>query len=808
MQQPRTEPFFTERGWVPADFQWHVWDAIERGESGLVHSSTGSGKTLAVWMGYLRRASRQPGLKAIWITPLRALALDTHQALVEACEGKGLTWRIELRTGDTSSSLKSKQLKDLPDVLITTPESLELLLSQSDAKTWLQALEFVVVDEWHELLGSKRGVLTELSLARLRAWNPQLMTWGLSATLGNVIEAAEVLCAKPATLVRGNIEKEIVIDSLLPESMERFPWAGHLGHVMIPKVVEELESSGTCLIFINTRAQAEIWFQKILELRPQWSKTIALHHGSLEKAVRQEVELGLKEGWLRAVVCTSSLDLGVDFSPVDRVFQVGSPKGVSRLLQRAGRSGHRPGVPSRVTCVPTHAMELVDIAAARKGAELGRIEARETLGSCLDVLVQHLVTTALGGGWHADSMRREVQSTHTFRHLTDAEWEWCLDFITRGGESLRAYPQFQRVLRDRDHFSVQDRTVAQRHRMGIGVIVSDAQVKVAYLKGGAIGTVEESFASRLKKGDTFIFGGTALEFVMMKEMTCYVRKARSLKGVVPRWGGGRMPLSSELSQSAREILDEAQDGVFNSPEMELAQEMLAVQQRWSAIPPSDALLIEQIQQKEGHSLFFFPFEGRLVHEGLAALLAYRLSREESVTFTLACNDYGFELLSNVPLEVSPSRIRAALSPHQLAEDIVQCLNQTEMAKRQFREIARVAGLIFQGFPGQPRSAKQTEMSSSLLFEVFSRYDPDHPLMRQAEREVLERNLEQSRLAQCMTRLSQAEILITDPPRPTPFAFPLLVDRLRETVSSESAEQRIMALVASLEADASRSQSAV
>lgn len=791
------QAWFEAQGWTPLPFQAEVWDRIAKGESGLVHSSTGSGKTYAVWLGLLNQAPRKKGLKAIWITPLRALAHDTTQSLLAPLEFFGLDWVVEMRTGDTTVAQRKKQLKTAPDAMVTTPETLTLLLSDPSGKELLSDLELIVVDEWHELIGSKRGTQTELALARLRRWNPSVRTWGLSATLGNMDEAADVLGVKQA--VRGEQDKEIVVDSVLPRNIERFPWAGHLGTHMIPWVADELESAESALIFTNTRAMSEIWYRALLTLRPEWEPLIGLHHGSLDRADREAVELGLRDGKLKAVVCTSTLDLGVDFSPVDRVFQVGSPKGVARIIQRAGRSGHRPGVPSRVTIIPTHALELIDIAAVRHAVAARRVEARIPLLAPLDVLVQHLVTVALGGGFRANELYDEVRQTYAFRNLSADDWQWCMDFVTKGGQCLHAYPEFHKVIFDGEKYIVDSRAIALRHRMAIGTIVSDSAVKVAYLKGATLGTIEESLAGRLRKGDKFVFAGKMLEFVMMREMTVYVKRSISPKGHVVRWAGGRMALSSELAASVRDRLEEAHNGILDDPETKFASPLLSLQNEWSALPDRGDLLIESVQTREGHHLFFYPVEGRLVHEGLAALFAFRLSRIRPISFTLAANDYGFELLSPDPAPLREGLDEGGLfDTYNLVEHIMGSLNATELARRQFREIARVAGLVFPGYPGAPKTNRQVQASSGLFYDVFAKFEPENRLLMQADREVLEKQLEESRFAETLTRLQNSRVVLTEPPRPTPFAFPLLVDRLRESLSSEALEDRIRKMVESFE----------
>jgi len=809
------ETWFASRGWTPFDFQREVWNAYRAGESGLVHAATGTGKTLAAWGGPLLewmssavstarnpRRDRTPPLRVLWITPLRALAADTEAALRQPLEDLEIPWSLESRTGDTSATLRARQRRRLPTALITTPESLSLLLTRNDAAGIFADLRLVVVDEWHELMGTKRGVLVELALARLRCHQPDVRTWGLSATIGNLTDAADALLGvrhpRAFRIVRGVDPKDVVIDALIPPVIERFPWAGHLGTPMVPQVVAALEEAASAIVFTNTRSQTEMWYQAILAARPDWAGTIALHHGSLDRKRREWVENGLRTGKLRCVVATSSLDLGVDFSPVDRVLQVGSPKGVARLLQRAGRSGHRPGATSRVTCAPTNALELVEVAAARDGVEQGLLEARSPVERPLDVLAQHVVTVALGGGFVADQLLGEVRSTRAYAGLSDAEWAWVIEFLTSGGDALRAYPEYARITLVGDRYVVTNDEIARRHRMSIGTIVGDAQIGVAYLRGDSLGSVEESFVARLKPGDRFVFAGTPLEFVRVRDMKAWVRRAPNGKGAVPRWAGSRLPMSGQLAELLRARFGEAGRGVVRGPEMAALQPLFAVQRKWSHIPAPDELLIEQVKTREGWHLFVYPFEGRLVHEGLSALCAYRLARHAPITFSMASNDYGFELVSPTEPPLAAALEASLFSPENLIDDIRAALNATEMARRQFRELARVAGLVFPGFPRAGKTARQLQMSSGLFFDVLRQYDPGNLLLSQAAREVLERQLESTRLDATLHRLMKSTVVVRHPKRVTPFGFPLVVDRNREKVSSEALADRIRRMQLALE----------
>jgi ATP-dependent Lhr-like helicase len=822
MARPAARPstaWFAARGWKPFAFQKDVWRAVRDGQSGLLHASTGAGKTYAVWFAALDRLVKSPKqpagearprirkaamapLTVLWITPMRALAADTARALQAPLDELEIPWNLGVRSGDTDSAERARQGRRLPSTLITTPESLTLLLTRADARETFATLQMLVVDEWHELLGNKRGVQLQLALARLRRWNPQLLVWGLSATLGNLEHAREVLMPD-GKVVEGHIAKDLRIDTLLPASIERFPWAGHLGLRMLPQVVAELESSSTALVFTNTRSQSETWYQAILGARPDWAGLIALHHGSLSREVRDWVEQALKEGRLKAVVCTSSLDLGVDFLPVERVLQIGSAKGVARLMQRAGRSGHAPGRPSRATLVPTHSLELLEAAAVQTAVAQRRVEARLSPEKPLDVLVQHLVSMALGGGFFAEPMRDEVRSAWAYRELTDEEWQWALAFIRHGGQSLTAYPDYRRAEPDENGlWQVPDARLARRHRMAVGTIVSDASLLVKYWSkgggGGSLGSVEEGFIARLRPGDCFLFAGRVLELVRVENMTVYVRRANGRSAAIPRWNGGRMPLSGELADAVLQTLAEASRGEYPSPEMRLLRPLLEVQQAWSALPDANRLLAEVMKSREGWHLFLYPFAGRSVHLGLASLLAWRLARAQPLSLSIAVNDYGLELLCASEVDFQQRLGPTLLDSDDLLADVLASLNAGELARRRFREIARIAGLVFGGYPGAPKSLRQLQASSALYFDVFRQHDPDNLLLGQAQQEVLRQELDVQRLQQTLRRLRELPLDIRPIRRATPFAFPLMVERFRESLTSEKLADRIKRMVADLE----------
>ena len=801
------ENWFAGKDWTPFPFQLRAWQAYLDGQDGLVNAPTGSGKTYSLVLPILLEGLRERGgegergrgseggLRAIWITPIRALTREIQAAAQRAADDLGLDWRVAIRSGDTSSNERTKQKRKPPEILITTPESLHLLLAGKDRAAFFGNLRVVVADEWHELIGSKRGVLVELALSRLRGMRPDLRTWGISATIGNLAEAADILLGReprprPAGIIRSEEPKRLEVVSILPDEIETFPWAGHLGIKLLQKVIPIIHEGGSTLIFTNTRAQCEIWYQRLLEADPDLAGAIAMHHGSLSRELRDWVEDALHQGILKAVVCTSSLDLGVDFRPVETVVQIGSPKGVARFVQRAGRSGHGPGRTSRIYFVPTHSLELIEGAGLRAAIRDGSVEQRLPYLRSFDVLLQFLVTLAVGGGFRPEEILPEIRRTYSYYSITDAEWAWCLDFITTGGNSLGAYDEYQKVAIEEGVYRVTDRRIATMHRLGIGAIVSESTLLVKYLKGGTIGSIEEFFVSQLKPGDTFWFAGRSLELIRIKDMTVQVRKSRSKKGKIPSWLGGRLPLSGQLSAYLRQAVAQLGEGRTEPVELAKLQPLAAVQARRSHVPSEAEFLIEYFQDREGYHLLMYPFEGRFVHEGLGALIAYRLSRLQPISFSIAMNDYGFELLSDVPIPIEEGLGSDLFSYADLTGDIHRSVNATELARRRFRDIAAIAGLVFKGYPGRKKREKHLQSSSQLFFDVFSQYEPDNLLLLQAYEEVMTFQLEEARLRAALERIGRQKVILSRPSKATPFSFPILVDRLRERVSSEKLEDRI------------------
>ncbi|MFY9464389.1 MAG: ligase-associated DNA damage response DEXH box helicase [Sediminibacterium sp.] len=810
------QAWLKSKSFKPFSFQEETWQYILDGESGLVNAPTGCGKTYSVFLGALMQfindhpedysKLKNNRLQLLWITPLRALAKDIGRAMEEAIESLGMQWKVGIRNGDTPVAERAKQKKNMPEVLIITPESLHLILTQKGYPELFRSLRIIAVDEWHELMGGKRGVQTELAINRIihaglssarqgRSGQQHNATqlWGISATIGNLTEAKDVLLStlnKAGVIVKADIHKPIEVHTIIPDEIERYPWSGHLGIKLAATLVPIIEQSKTSLIFINTRGMSETWYQTLLTIAPQLAGAIALHHGSIEQELRLWVEEALHTEKLKAVVCTASLDLGVDFRPVDTVIQVGSPKGVARFLQRAGRSGHRPGEVSKIYFLPTHSLELVEAAALKTAIAEEAIESKEPMLLCYDVLLQYLCTLAIGEGFRAEEIYAEIKSTWCYADLQENEWQELLHHLTDGGNALQQYDEYHKVELEGGVYRINNKRIAMRHRMHIGTIVSDAMLKVKFMSGGYVGVIEEWFISRLEPGDVFTLAGRNLELVMIKDMTVLVRKSSAKKSIVPSWNGGRMSLTANLGHILRQTFAQALTPLAGI-ELQSLQGLFELQRDLSHIPREDELLIEQIEDRDGFHLLVYPFEGRQVHEAMSAILAYRIGQIRPISFSISMNDYGFELLSDQPIPVDDSNAAELFTDENLLADIQKSINSTEMAKRKFRDIAVIGGLIFQGFPGQHQKARHLQSSASLLFKVFEEYDPGNILLRQAYNEVLVQQMDEVRLRQALQRISQSRIVLTFSQKLTPLSFPIIVDGLnRNNLSSEKLEDRI------------------
>jgi len=787
-----------EKGHEPFSFQSQTWERYHNNFSGMVVAPTGFGKTfsvfLAVVIDYLNHPNKyKKGLKLIWISPLRSLAKDLAKAMSAVVEEIGLDWEVAVRNGDTPTNVRRKQERLMPDVLLTTPETLHLLFSQKKNSRWFKNVACIAVDEWHELLGSKRGVLTELAIARIKKLSSKTRIWGISATIGNLEEAKNVLIpyALKTTMIRAKEKKKIEIVSVLPDEVEELSWAGHLGKKMSSKIIPIIYENNTTLIFTNTRNQSELWYQIIIEEAPDLIGQIAIHHGSIDKVQRNWIEEAISEGLLKAVVCTSSLDLGVDFKPVDCVIQIGSAKGIARFMQRAGRSGHSPFEVSKMYAVPTHSLQLIEVAAVKEAIKQNEIETRHPYVLTYDILVQFLVTLAVGEGFKAVDTFELVKEVHAFQYLTKEEFDWCIHFITNGGNTLNSYEEFHKVVLDDDGvYRVRSRRIAMMHRMNIGVIVGEVMMYVKFFSGGYIGMIEEFFISKLKKGDAFVLGGKVVEMQQIKDMTVLVKRSKKKKAITPSWLGGRLPLTSYLTHFLRLKLNDALTPNNREKELKFLHPLLKRQENNSHIPKSDEFLVEKIETKEGHHLFVYPFEGRLVHEIMASLIAYRISKIKKLTFTIAQNDYGFELLSDQEIPLHKDNINSIFSKENLIQDVTASINASEMASRKFRDIAVVAGLVVQSQPGNKKSNKSLQSSSGLIFRVLNDYEPNNLLLKQAYNEVFDYELEKVRLQGAFQRISESKIILKKANNFTPLSFPLKVDSLRGTMSNEELSKRI------------------
>ncbi len=805
--------WFELKKWEPYAFQQATWQQMGKGQSGLLNAPTGFGKTMAIWFGVLThyylqqepkfsKGKRKSKVHCLWLTPLRALSQEIHKATNEVSEDLGLDYTIGLRTGDTSSSERKKQQTSSPHALITTPESVHLMLATKGYPLYFEDLSIIIIDEWHELMGSKRGVLVELAISRLKAICPKLMIWGISATIGNLKQAKTILLGKDniGRLIRASLNKRIQINTILPDTLEKFPWAGHLGLKLAEKVLPLIQNGKSTLLFTNTRAQAEIWYQHLLNLAPELAGVMALHHGSLSAELRNWVEAALHEGILKVVVCTSSLDLGVDFRPVDTVIQVGSPKGVARFLQRAGRSGHQPGALSTIYFLPTHSLEIMEGASLKYAVSKGMVEDRLPFIRSFDVLIQYLVTLAVSEGFEADRIFNEVINTHCFESITRKEFDECLLLITKGGRTLHAYDEFYKVEKIDHLFKVTRKKVALQHRLSIGTIVNDAMIQVKFLNGKYLGTIEEWFVSRLKLGDTFWFSGRSLELVSVNYMQIFVKTSQKKKGAIPSWMGGRLPISANLGASLRHTFNEvhAKSEKKKSFEVQFLKPLFEEQRTHSYLPKENELLIENIHTKYGHHLFIYPFEGKFVHQGMAAVLSYRLSQLKSATFSIATNEYGIELLCDEAIPISEATLAGLFSTESLHKDIQKGINTTEMARRKFREIAGISGLVFKGYPNRQIKTKHLQANSGLFFSVFEDYDAENLLLKQAYDEVFTFELEIARMYAAFHRIETHRKVLKVLDRLSPFSFPIFAESFRERYSNENWQERIEKIKQQLE----------
>ena len=783
--------WFRAKDWVPRRHQFDMLAAARAGQHALLVAPTGSGKTLSGFLPTLAELIETPtdGLHTLYISPLKALAVDIQRNLLAPIEEMKLDIRVETRTGDTPSDRKKRQREKPPHILLTTPESLSLLLSYPDSRRIFSALKTVVIDEVHAFATGKRGDLLSLCLARLASINPDLRRVALSATVADPDMYRAWLAPNgdidAVKLVRGEAGADPKISVLLP--LGRVPWAGHSGRYAAPQVMQEIEAHATTLIFCNTRALAELIFQDL------WKQNvgqlpIGIHHGSLDIEARRRVEAAMGDGRLRALVCTSSLDLGVDWGSVDCVIQMGAPKGSSRLLQRIGRANHRLDEPSEAMIVPGNRFEYLEARAALDAVEAGELDSDIFRSGSLDVLAQHVMACACAAPFDEREMLAEVQAALPYSGLDAEMFSSVLDFIATGGYALRAYDRFRRLVRGADGtWRITHPRVMQQHRMNAGIIVEAAMLTVRFKNGRKLGRVEEGFAASLSVKDTFFFSGVSLEVERIETEDVIVR-ATSRPARIPSYGGARMPLSTRLAERVRQLLHDPLEWPRFPPDV---REWLEMQGRRSRLPAPGELLVETFPRDGKHYMVAYPFEGWNAHQSLGMLLTSRMERLGLKPLGFVANDYALATFSLEPV----SDPRPLFSVDILRDEFNDWVQGSHLLKRAFREVAVIGGLVERQHPGKRKTGKQVTFSTDLIYDVLRRYEPDHLLLKAAWDDARTKMTDVGRLAALLDR-AQGTILHVDVPRVTPLAVPVLVMIGRESVPQGSADDALL-----IEADA-------
>ena len=788
--------WFAAKGWTPRQHQFDMLAAARAGRHALLVAPTGSGKTLSGFLPTLVELVETPsaGLHTLYISPLKALAVDIRRNLLTPVEQMGLDVTVETRTGDTPSDRKKRQREKPPNILLTTPESLSLLLSYPDSFHMFADLRTVVIDEVHAFATGKRGDLLSLCMARLSAINPQLRRVALSATVADPDMYRAWLAPNgdidTVSLVRGEAGAAPRISVLLPEA--RVPWAGHSGRYAAPQVMQEIETHETTLIFCNTRALAELIFQDLWKANEK-QLPIGIHHGSLDIEARRRVEAAMGDGRLRALVCTSSLDLGVDWGSVDCVIQMGAPKGSSRLLQRIGRANHRLDEPSEAMIVPGNRFEYLEARAALDAVEAGELDVDIFRSGALDVLAQHLMACACAAPFDEAAMLAEVQAALPYSALAPELFANVLDFIATGGYALRAYDRFRRLVKGPDGtWRITHPRVMQQHRMNAGIIIEAAMLTVCFKNGRRLGRVEEGFAATLSVRDTFFFAGLSLEVERIDTEDVVVR-ATSRPARIPSYGGARMPLTTRLAERVRHFLHEpSQWSRFPSE----VREWLEMQQRRSRLPAPGELLIETFPREGRHYMVAYPFEGWNAHQSLGMLLTSRMERRGLKPLGFVANDYALATYALEPV-TDP---RPLFSADILRDEFDDWVQGSHLLKRAFREVAVIGGLVERQHPGKRKTGKQVTFSTDLIYDVLRRYEPDHLLLKAAWEDARAKMTDVGRLAALLDR-AEGTILHVDAPRVTPLAVPVLVMIGRESVPQGTADDALLIEAEGLAAEA-------
>ncbi|MBO6900786.1 MAG: ligase-associated DNA damage response DEXH box helicase [Rhizobiaceae bacterium] len=818
------EPFlrwFAERGWSPRSHQLELLGKAQAGTSILLIAPTGAGKTLAGFLPSLvdlaERPKRKPGepfrgIHTLYISPLKALAVDIERNLGKPVAEIGLSLSMETRTGDTPSHKRQRQKYAPPDILLTTPEQLALLIASREADRLFSGLRYVVLDELHSLVTSKRGHLLSLGLARLRRFQPNLQAIGLSATVADPDALRRWLIAQnpPGGMselitVHGGAKPEITI----LDSRERVPWSGHSARYAIPEVYEAIKHHKTTLLFVNTRSQAELLFQELWRINDE-SLPIALHHGSLDVGQRRRVEKAMEDGSLRAIVATSTLDLGIDWGDVDLVVHVGAPKGASRLAQRIGRANHRLDEPSRAILVPANRFEVLECKAAVEANYLGAQDTPPLLAGALDVLAQHVLGSACGDPFDADELYAEVRSAAPYAALDRSTFDEVVAFVATGGYALKSYERYARIRQMKDgRWRVANPRIAQQYRLNVGTIVESPMLNVRYVRAGRgaavrggpiLGKIEEYFIEALAPGDTFLFAGKTLRLEGIRENECFVSNAAGEDAKVPSYGGGKFPLSTYLAGQVREILADTSRWKSLPPQV---AEWLQVQKHKSVLPGRDGLLIETFPRAERHYMVAYAFEGRLAHQTLGMLLTRRLERVGARPLGFVATDYSLAVWALEDLGAlfqSRYPLGELFDEDMLGDDLDAWLAESWMLKRTFRNCAVIAGLVEQRHPGQEKSGRQITVSADLIYDVLRTHEPDHILLRATHADAAAGLLDVSRLGDMLSRI-RGRIMHKRLNQISPLAVPIMLEIGREPVGRDASESLLREAADDLIADA-------
>src|SRR3954468_2160365 len=806
MLPPKFEAWFAVRGWQPRAHQLALVEHAGRGQSVLLVAPTGGGKTLAGFLPTLitladrPKRSRRRGLDTLYISPLKALAVDVARNLQTPIAEMDLPVTVETRTGDTPAARRQRQRYAPPDILLTTPEQLSLLLAHPRARQMFETLRTVVLDELHALYNSKRGDLLALALARLSTLAPGHRRVGLSATVKDPAPLQRFLMPQPADGEAGGVREsesgpenksEIVIAAggarphiEISASDSYVPWAGHLARHAMIDVMAAIQASKTTLVFVNTRSQAERTFQELWKLNDRnWP--IALHHGSLSPEQRRKVEAAMAKGALRAVVCTSTLDLGIDWGAVDKVICIGAPKGAARLVQRIGRANHRLDEPSAALLVPANRFEVLECNAARDAVLAGELDGERLKAGSLDVLAQHVLGTACAAPFSPDALFEEVRKAAPYAHLTAADFDAVVDFVATGGYALRAYDRYARLRKTEDgRYRLAHPRLAQEYRLNAGVIVEDPMVEIrlqgkgkpAGAGGRKLGELEEYFIEQLSAGDTFVFAGDVLRFEGLRETGAYVTRARDPEAQVPSYNGGKFPLSTFLAQRVREMVS-TPESWHGLPEP--VQEWLKIQEWRSVIPAPGQLLVETFPRGNRQYLVCYPFEGRLAHQTLGMLLTRRLERARFHPLGFVANEYALAVWA--AKDMGGADMDALFDEDMLGDDLDSWLADSNLYKRTFRNCAIIAGLIQRRFPGKEKSGRQVTFSSALIYDVLRSHEPDHVLLRATYQDAGTGLLDIARLGEMLARVKK-RLVTRDRDRVSPLAVPALLEISREMVA--------------------------